>query len=156
MRKFALTAMTLLAVLVLVPVVAEAADLSEVKDMLGQLSSAMETFTAAVDKAASSAEVIGAIDTFSAVMQGLGPKMQALEEKYPELKSDEPPAELAEPAARLEKAGEGLVGAMMKIMTAYGQDPQVSAALEKLGGAMAPASGSEEVVVEEVEVETAN
>jgi len=154
MRKLVLTAMAILTVLALVPVGAEAADLSEVKEVLGRAISAMETFTAAVDKATNSAEVIGAIDAFSAVMQDIGPKMQALEAKYPELQGDEPPAELADEVARMDKLGEGMMGAMMKIMTAYGQDPQVSAAMEKLGGAMGPSAGAEEVVVEEVEVET--
>jgi len=105
---------------------------ADVEKASDQWVSAMEEYTAALDKAASAQDVAKATNQFADKMEKLTPAMEKLTEKYPELKDPQnPPEALKEVLARMEEAGKKMMGSMMKIAP-YMNDPEVQKAQKRL------------------------
>lgn len=105
---------------------------ADVEQASNQWVSAMEGFTAALDKAAGAPDVAKAINQFADKMEKLAPTMQKLSDKYPELKNNQnPPEPLKKVQTRMEEAGKKMMGAMMKAAP-YMNDPEVQKAQQRL------------------------
>jgi hypothetical protein len=105
---------------------------ADVEQASNQWVSAMEGFTAALNKAASAPDVAKAINQFADKADKLTPTMKKLTEKYPELKnSQNPPEPLKKIQTRMEEAGQKMMGSMMKAAP-YMNDPEVQKAQQRL------------------------
>jgi len=105
---------------------------ADVEQASNQWVSAMEGFTAAMDKAGNAQDAAKAINQFADKAEKLAPTMQKLTEKYPELKNTQnPPESLKKIQSRMEAAGQKMVGAMMKVGP-YMTDPEVQKAQQRL------------------------
>lgn len=106
---------------------------ADAKDVINDQLQAMEKFSAAVEKAQDSPQVVKALDQLQQSMEKLVPRVQKLQEKYPEIKDTKnPPEELKEVTAEMEGVAQKFVGAMMKVATKYGEDPKVQEAMKNM------------------------
>ena len=108
----------------------------DVREVGNEFAAAVDKYAADVDGATNAGEMAKAIDGLTDKMKSLAPKMKKLQEKYPELKEggDLPP-DLKDVQTKMDAAGQKMVGSMMKMM-AYGNDPAVKAAQERMQAAM--------------------
>jgi hypothetical protein len=105
---------------------------ADVEQASNQWVSAMEGFTAALDKAGSAPDVAKATNQFADKMEKLAPTMKKLSDKYPELKNGQNlPEPLKKIQSRMEEAGKKMMGSMMKI-TPYMNDPEVQKAQQRM------------------------
>ncbi|HSW00289.1 MAG TPA: hypothetical protein VLI39_08965 [Sedimentisphaerales bacterium] len=105
---------------------------ADVEKASNQWVSAMEEYTAALDKAGSAQDVAKATNQFADKMEKLAPTMQKLTEKYPELKNDQNlPEPLKKVQSKMEEAGTKMMGSMMKIAP-YMNDPEVQKAQQRM------------------------
>ena len=105
---------------------------ADVEQASNQFVSAIEGYTAALDKASNAQDVAKATNQFADKMEKLAPTMQKLEAKYPELKkSQNVPEPLQKVKSRMEEAGQKMMGSMMKIAP-YMNDPEVQKAQQRL------------------------
>ena len=114
----------------------------EVKEALNEQMDAMEEFTAAANKPDNAKGIVAAMEKLEAVGKAGQAKMEEMAKKYPEIADQEnPPEELKPEMERMEKIVSEFMGAMMKVMQEYGDDPDVQAAMQKMqqsGGGMQP------------------
>jgi hypothetical protein len=110
------------------------------KEMMGKVADVTEELVGAMEKAENAPAVAAALNTYTDRMEKLIPEMKALYEKHPELKemknNDKMPAEYKDVEERLNKAGERMFGAMMK-MGQYAQDEAVLKAQQRMAEVMA-------------------
>jgi hypothetical protein len=105
----------------------------EVKEALNEQMDVMEGFVAEANKPDNAKGIIAAMEKMEAVGSAGQEKMAAMAEKYPELADQEnPPEELKAEMERMEKMVPEFMGAMMKVMQEYGEDPDVQAAMQKM------------------------
>lgn len=105
-------------------------------DVIKQQADVMQAFVDALEKADSAQDVAKAIDTYTAGMQKLVPKIKQFSEKYPEYKEGKVPKELEKEGQRLEELSARMPAAMMKTAS-YMMDPAVQKAMENMGNEMA-------------------
>lgn len=104
------------------------------KAVMEKVAVVTENLITAMEKADSGAAVAGALNAYTDAMEKLAPEMKAVMEKHPELKNmkdDNVPDEYKEVMGRMNKAGERMMAAMMK-MGQYIQDEAVMKAQQRL------------------------
>lgn len=108
----------------------------DAREVGNEFAAAVDKYAADVDSATNADEMAEAIDGLTDKMKSLVPKMKALQEKYPELKGggDLPP-ELKDVQTKVDAASQKIISSMMKMM-AYANDPNVTAAQERMQAAM--------------------
>lgn len=128
MRIFAL-----LSVLLLPAACGGGGKYGEVKETLNDQMDAMEDLVAAAAQPDNAKGIIVAMEKMAAAGAAGQEKMAALAEKYPELADQaNPPEELKAEMARMEKIVPEFMGAMMKVIEKYGENPEVQAAMQKM------------------------
>ncbi len=99
----------------------------------------MDTFTAQVDKAQDSTQVIAALKEFQKNAEASREGMMQVAGKYPELMDQKnPPEELKEEMNKMDEMMPRFIGAMRKIGQQYGQDPEVKKVLADMQSSLAP------------------
>ena len=106
---------------------------AEVKDSLNEQMDAMDAFVTAANKPDNADGIVAAMDKLEEVGKAGQAKMEEMAKKYPEIADREnPPEELKPEMERMEKLVGEFMGAMMKVMQEYGDNPKVKAAMEKM------------------------
>ncbi len=119
----------------------------EVKDALNEQMDVMEEFVTAANKPDNAQGIVQAMENLEKIGSAGKAKMEKMAEKYPEIADQEnPPEELKPEMERMEKMVPEFMGAMMKVMQEYGDNPDIQAAMQKMqksGGGMQPSSRPE-------------
>ncbi len=109
---------------------------SDVKKVNAEYVALVQRYVDDLEKVTNAKDAAKAIDRFVDGMQDLWPKMKALAKKYPELKDrNKAPEELKELQAKAQEMGRKMGAAMRKLMP-YMQDPEVQKAQKRLQAVM--------------------
>lgn len=110
------------------------------KATMEKFAGVMENLGDSMTKAETAADVAKALESYTDAMEKLIPEMKAVNEQHPELKNlgkgGEVPAEYKEIMERIEKAGQSMGAAMMKMGQFY-QDEAVQKAQKRFTEVMA-------------------
>jgi len=112
---------------------------ADARDIMADHAQVMEAYIDGLESAANAAQCAATIDTYTAGMEKLIPRLKAFQEKYPELATenggDPAPAEVEAETKRLEELSARMPAATMNMMK-YMADPQVQAAMQRMSTAM--------------------